>query len=358
MPQKLIQVSNNQSIANGAGTNINPALFDTVANVLTSVAPDIVIPVPKATGGPMAVTTTPLPAGANVNLANASGGAVNADVLFWRFMSIQSVQALTNQQKYVQVSANTAIANGAGTAIDPALTLNNVLQAPDIVIPVPKAVPGAVTRQAFVATAMATGPITIQHGEGAPVNMDVLFLLDHTLARVAAILNGGNNVKWRLFTIPNGTNATFGAIYADNADATRLFTVELSKVSGDGSLQLKTIQIAGATTPAASGTLNFVSGTGDATINWTVLKFEKYVDIQNAVSVVNGGGLTFDPGLVVNGVAVMPDIVIPVPKAAATVPFVATDLTGAVGSVNVSHNNAGAILHDILSLKVFSAFRP
>jgi len=49
--------------------------------------------------------------------------------------------------------------------------------------------------------------------------------------------------------------------------------------------------------------------------------------------------------------------VIPIPKVAATVPYVPTDLAGAVGNVTVQHNDGAPQLHDILSLKVVTGFR-
>jgi hypothetical protein len=53
----------------------------------------------------------------------------------------------------------------------------------------------------------------------------------------------------------------------------------------------------------------------------------------------------------------MPDIVIPVPKAVNTVPYVPTNLAGAVGNVVVEHNGGAPVNHDILYLRAHSIFR-
>jgi hypothetical protein len=74
-----------------------------------------------------------------------------------------------------------------------------------------------------------------------------------------------------------------------------------------------------------------------------------------------GGTAIADPLLreVVAGVeqAVAPHIVIPMPKATPAVSYVPTNLAGAVGAINVRHSAAGAINHDIVSIRVHSAFR-
>ena len=165
--------------------------------------------------------------------------------------------------------------------------------------------------------------------------------------------------RHRYFTIGNGVNAAAGDTYYNNASPTQIFQVAITKVAGDGSLKLTCVQIAGSSGPAASGQLNasLVSTGMDATIAWTAVLFEKYADLKQNTAVANGAGLTFDPGLVLHGVRVMPDIVIPIPKAAATVPFVPTDLAGAVGSVNVQINGGAPVNCDILSLKVATGFR-
>jgi hypothetical protein len=333
----------------------DPLLRDIVAGVEVAVAPDIIIPIPKAAAAPAAVTTAM--AVGNQTVVHAAAGPINFDILTIRWHTIQRVLALANQQKYAELLLATPIANGAGTAIDPLLRLLNVLQIPDICVPIPKTVPGAVTRQSFVGTVLATGPITIQTNEGAPVNHDVLFLENHTLARVIASLVGNSVDTRRFFTIIDNVSAARGAVYVDNAVQTRRFVINVAKVALDGSLVLSATQTAGTAVTAQAGQLNLLTGTGSATIAWTALQFEKYVDIQQNVAVPNAAGLVFDPGLRENGVAVRPDIVIPIPKAINIVPFVPTDLTTAPGTVNVQHNGGGPINHDILSIRIFSVFR-
>ncbi len=353
---KLYDLRQGVAVANGAGLTFDPLLMEPVNGVDTLVAPDICIPVPKAIGAGGAVSTA-LAVG-NVTVVQNAAGPINFDILTIRLHTMQRALAAANL--YSSISQAVAIADGGGTAIDPALTRASVLQVPNIAIPVPKAVPGAVTRQTFVPTSMATGAITFQHGEAAPVNHDILMTILQDFQNVQNALFGGSQDHRRYFTIAdNGPDASIGAVYSDDDDATRRFRVLEAKVSADGSTLLTTEQIAGSTVPTTGGAdnLSLVSGTGDADIAYTGVRFEKYMDLQNDVSVVNGAGLTFDPGLVEDGVPVMPDIVIPVPKAADTVPFVATDLTGAVGTVTVAHNNAGAIDHDILSIRAHSIFR-
>ena len=71
------------------------------------------------------------------------------------------------------------------------------------------------------------------------------------------------------FTIADATDATLDAVYEDAADTTRKFNVEVTKVNGDGTLTLTVKQTEGITRPASTGTLNLVSGTGDASIAFT-----------------------------------------------------------------------------------------
>ena len=73
-------------------------------------------------------------------------------------------------------------------------------------------------------------------------------------------------------TIADLTNASLDAVYEDAADTTRKFNIEVDKVSGDGSLTLTFKQTEGLTRPAAAGTLNLVTGTGDASIPYTALE--------------------------------------------------------------------------------------
>lgn len=472
---KLVDLKQNQAVPNGAGLTFDPLLFDEIPNsnpqlppTLTNVAPDIIIPVPKAIGASAAVTT-PMATG-NQTVVQNNAGAILFDILtirlisFLRAISIAQPPGATpppttsqisaslvrffviadagnnapqgavyadnanpsntytvldakvagdgatvliayrNQggltdnvsatgtlnlvsgtgsatinwlapgilfEKYADIENSVSVPNGAGLTIHPGLGENaafvsavpgpfvSPLITPDIVVPVPKVVPALATNESFVPTILAGEPtgITIQTAEGAPVNHDILSFSPLIIQRVLTEFFGQTNDRRRYFVIANGVNAGHGAVYADNADSTKQYTVQIAKVAGDGSTLLTCIRNLGGNTPdnaSATGTLNLVSGTGDATIGWLApgIKFEKYMDVRQNVAVPNGAGLTFDPQLVVNGTPVMPDIVIPVPKATGTVPFVATDLTGPVGSVNVSHNNAAPINHDILSIKV------
>lgn len=78
-------------------------------------------------------------------------------------------------------------------------------------------------------------------------------------------------------TVGSGVAATIDATYEDNADTSRKFNVELTKVGGTGtSLILR--QTAGDTRPGNTGTLNKTSGTGDANINWTAVTFSETID--------------------------------------------------------------------------------
>ena len=443
MATKLYDLRRNQAINPGVGgLTFNPALTEEIAGVETLVPPDIVIPVPKAAAASAAVTSAM--AVGNMVIDHNNVGAINFDVLTVRLHPIQRVQAAlfgasqdhrryfvilntvaasvgavyqddddptrrfsvdiakvngdgslllrTTQiagtsaptvggadnlslvsgtgsaniaytgvrfEKYADIQNAVAIANGAGTAISPLLALNNALAAPQIVIPVPKVVPTLATTQSFVGTAMGAGNITIQHSEAGPINHDILSILWHTLQNLTAALFGASQDHRRYFTILNTVAASVGAVYEDDDDTTRQFRVDVAKVNGDGSLLLSTTQIAGATAPTVGGAdnLSLVSGTGSANIAYTGVRFEKLVDIQNAVAVANGAGLTYDPGLVENGVPVMPDIVIPIPKAVNTVPYVPTNLAGAVGTVTVQHNGGGPVNHDILALRAHSIFR-
>jgi len=269
-------------------------------------------------------------------------------------------------EKYSDVQNAVAIANGAGTAINPGLLVAGnfptpaAYSAPSMVIPVPKTVPTLATDQSYVATVLAAGAITIQHSEVAPVDHDVLSLVWHTIQDLQNAVFGTMRDQRRYFTILDvGPHAPLGAIYSDDDDPTRQFEVDIAKVSGDGSLLLSTRQIAGTTAPTVGGAdnLSLVSGTGAApNIAYTGVRFEKLIDLRQNVAVANGAGLTFDAGLVENGVPVMPDIVIPIPKAANTVPYVPTDLT-VQGTVNVRHNGGAPVNCDILSLRAHSVFR-
>lgn len=333
----------------GAGLAFDPALYTNVGGVVTLTAPDIVIPVPKAAGSVAAITA--LGTG-NQSVIHTEGGNVACDILSIAFHTVQRVVSGDNKQLYL--AAATSIA-AAGTSIDPLLKQGGVLVAPDIAIPVPKVVPSVLTKRPFVATVMATGAIVVSSGEVGAVNNDVAMIRMHTIQRLLAQVFGGNQDRNRYFTVLDTADAAAGSIFVDAADTTRRYEVMRTKVSADGSLQLKCRQTAG-TASGATGNLNLYEGTGDAVIAWTALLFEKYADLQSNVAVANGAGLTFNPGLVVNGVAVMPDIVIPVPKAVDIVPFVPTDLAGAVGSVNVQINGGAPANCDILSLKVATNF--
>lgn len=351
MAIKQFDLRRNQAVANAAGLTFDPALRSIVAGAEALVAPDMVIPVPKEAATSAAVTTA-LAVG-NQTVVHNNGGPINFDILSIAFHTIQKVIAGDN--KALALNPATSIA-AAGTTIDPLLREGGVLVAPDICIPVPKVLPTLATLQPFVGTVLATGGIDVSSGEVGAINNDVCFLRMHTIQRLIAAVLGQSQDRQRYFTVLDTADAALGSTWTDAADATRVFECTRAKVSGDGSLQLRCIQTGGTTAPGATGTLNLASGTGDPTIAWTALKFEKYADVRQNVAVANGAGLTFDPGLIVHGVEVMPDIVIPVPKVTSIVPYVPTDLAGAVGAVNVRINGGAPANCDILSLKVFSAF--
>jgi hypothetical protein len=356
MAIKLAHLIRNQVVA-AAGTALPLfELRDMVAGVETAVAPDIVILVPKADAAGGSAAITAMGTGA-ITVQHSGVGNINHDILALRMHSIQRV--ITGAaHKYAHVLNASAVANGAGTAINPALVAAGVAQAPSICIPVPKALTAAATNRTYVATVMATGNITPQHAEVAPVSHDILFIDFHTMQDITGALFGSLNQRLRTFTILDvGPDATYGAVYTDAADTTRQYRVLRTKVSGDGSLQLLVDQIAGTTVSSGAGNLNLVSGTGDAVVAFTGCLPDKLVDLRLNTAVPNGGGLVFDPELQLNGVRVMPDIVIPVPKATGCVPYVPTDLTGAVGNVTVQHNAGAPVNCDILSLRLFSAFR-
>jgi len=334
------------------GLAFDPALRVMVAGVETLVAPDIVIPVPKeaATSGAI---LTPMATG-NITVDHNNVGAITFDILAIAFHSIQKVT--TGDEKALYLSNAQSVA-AAGTTLNPLLKQGGVLVAPDICIAVPKTVPSTAAKTSFVPTAMATGGIVIWSGEAGAIDNDVCMIRMHSIQRLINQVFGMSQVRTRFFTVLDTADAGLGSTFKDAADTSRVFQCTREKISGDGSLQLRCVQTAGATGPGASGNLNLYEGTGDAVIAWTAVIFEKYADLRQAVAVPNGAGLTFNPGLVVNGVAVMPDIVIPIPKVAATVPYVPTDLAGAVGNVTVQHNDGAPQLHDILSLKVVTGFR-
>ena len=359
MATKFVAVTRSTLTGTGlGGTAIpDPLLREVVNGEETAVAPHIVVAVPKIISNPVAVTSAMAVGALAMDTIGLGGGANSVDVLCWRIHPVLRGDALNN--KYAHVGNAVAIANGAGTGIDPLLTLAGVAQIPDICFAIPKVIEALVTTQTYVAAALAAGVVTIQTAEGAPVNHDLVMFQAQTMQRVVAALFGNGQDRRRYFTIGNGVNAGLGAIYSDRDDPTRRHQVIVAKVAGDGSLLLSTIQVAGTTVATVGGAdlLDLVSGTGDAAVAYTNVRFEKYIDVQQNVAVVNGGGLTFDPGLVENGTPVMPDIVIPMPKATPAVSFVPTLLNGAVGPVNVRHGAAGPINHDIVSIRVFSAFR-
>ena len=330
-------------------------LLSVVSAGVALVAPDLVIAVPKETGNSSA-SVLALAVGNQQILQSDAGSDHPYDVMSIAFHTVQKVQ--TGNEKHVYLSAATSIA-AAGTALDPTLKEGGVLVAPDICIPVPKVVPSAATKMPYVPTVLATGNITVWSGEVGAINNDICMLRMHTIQRLTAQVFGGNQARQRYFTIANGISALTGDTYYNAADATQIFTVTRTKVSGDGVLTLQCLQTAGVAGPGASGTLNVLLAAigSSATIGWTAVLYEKYADLKQNVSVDNVTGLVFDPGIVVHGVHVMPDIVIPIPKAAATVPYVPTDLAGAAGNVTVKINGAGPINCDILSLKVVTGFR-
>lgn len=457
---KLVDIQQGVSVPTGAGLTFNPLLTDPVTGA--AVAPDICIPVPKATGSNGAVTSAM--ATGNLTVVQGAGGAINYDILtiklatmlrlisaalgipsniaryfiiadagnaasvgavyadalnLLNFYQIEAAKVASDGatvliaqrlpggttdsviatgtlnlisgtgnatiawlspgvlfEKYANIQNATAVPNGGGgltvhpglaegTTFVPAPSFASPCITPDIVIPVEKALPAAVTNRSFVSTTLAGEPtgLVVQTAEAAPVSCDILSFSPLVIQRLIAAQLGKNNDRRRYFVISNATNASMGAVYVDNANpTTNSYRVIIPKVSGDGSTLLTCIRQEPASVAdnvSATGTLNLSSGTGDATIGWLTpgIKFEKYMDIRQNVAVANGAGLTFDPQLVVNGVPVMPDIVIPIPKATGTVPFVATNLAGAVGTVNVAHNNGAPVNHDILSIKFLSLFK-
>lgn len=363
MATKLYDLQQNVSIAAGSpGLTFDPLLYepDPVTHLDVLVAPDIVIPVPKAAAASAGVTSAM--AVGNMVIDHNNIGAILFDVLTVRLHSIQRSlwSALLTNNVYSYINQAVSIANGAGTPLNPLLTRAGVLQIPDIAIPVPKAAPTLATTQSYLATVLAAGALTFQHSEAGPINHDILALKWHTIQDLQVAVFGALQDHRRYFTILDvGPDASVGAIYEDDDDPTRQFRVTVAKVSGDGSTLLTTIQIAGATAPTVGGAdnLSLVSGTGDANIAYTGVRFEKYVHVQQNTAIANGAGTAIDFGLVENGVPVMPDIVIPVPKAINTVPYVPTDLTGAVGPVTIQHNGGAPVNHDILALRAHSIFR-
>lgn len=354
---KIYDLRRNTAVPNGAGLTFDPLLMlPNSVGVDQPVAPHICIPIPKAAAASAGVTT-PMAVG-NVTVVHNAGAPVVFDILTMRLHTIQGVTGVASEN-YSTVLPAQSVAAGAGTAVNPLLTQGGVAQIPDICIPIPRTAPANATDQSFVPTVLATGNITFRTAEVGAIVHTILMLRWHAIQRVVSALFGPGQDRRRYFTIGNAINASAGAIYSDDDDPTRLFVVEITKVSGDGSLLLTTAQIAGTTAPTTGGadSLTLVSGTGSAAIPYTGVRFEKYMDLRQNTAVANGAGLTFDPGLVENGVPVMPDIVIPIPKATGCVPFVATDLAGAVGTVTVAHNNVGPVACDILSIRAHSIFR-
>ncbi len=351
MAIKQLDLKRNQTVPTGAGYTFDPALVTNVGGVETLTAPDLVIAVPKAAACSSAVTTA-LAVG-NQTVVHQDGGDKVFDILSIAFHTIQKVVSGDNKQASISLATSLA---AAGTAIDPLLKQGGVLVAPDIAICVPKVVP-TLNKMPYVPTVMATGNITCHSGEVVAVNNDVCMIRMHTIQRLIAMVFGMSQVRTRYFTVLDTADAGLGSIFKDAADPTRIFEVTRAKVSGDGSLELRCIQTSGTTGPAATGNLNLYEGTGDAVVAWTAVLYEKYADLQSNVAVANGAGLTFTPGLIVNGTKVMPDIVIPIPKAVDIVPYVPTDLTGAAGPVNVRINGGAPANCDILSLKVVTGFR-
>jgi len=171
--EKYCHIVKSLSITNGgapADGLINPTLE--LANV--AAVPTFAYAIAKAanlaaTG--QSVTTTPLAVG-GIQFEHGTGAPLVHDVFFAFFNTLFSQS--TAVTKYIQVTQNTAIANGAGTAINPALLENGVAVAPDIVLPINKTALGA--EVGYVAAALAAGAITIQHNGGAPANFDVVFI--------------------------------------------------------------------------------------------------------------------------------------------------------------------------------------
>ncbi len=350
---KQIDVQKGVNVPLGAGgLTFNPALYTNVGGVATLTAPDIVIPVPKA-AATSAASELALAVG-NQRVVHNNAGDQLFDIMSIAFHSIQKV--VTGDEKHLYLAASTAIA-AAGTAIDPVLKEGGVLVAPDIVIPVPKVVPTGAGLMPFVTTVLATGAITVSSGEVGAINNDVCMLRMHTIQRLISQVFGGNQDRRRYFTIGDANDAAAGETYYNAADPTQTFEVMIDKVSGDGSLTLTCRQTGGASGPAGTGNLNRLVGSGTLVIAWTAVLFEKYADLKQNTAVPNGAGLVFNPGLVLNGTPIMPDIVIPIPKVTGVVPYVPTDLAGAVGNVTVQINGGAPANCDILSLKVATGFR-
>jgi len=162
---KAISISN-------AGTN-NDALL-TQANVLQ--IPTFAWCVPKASLGAIdrssGVTTTPLATG-NLQYINGSGAPANHDLFTWFLPTIFTATSAT--QKYIEVRQNVAVTGGTPDVYNPLLLENGVSVAPDIVIPISKN--NQATCVWFVATAMGTGNISVDHGDGANVrNADIVYM--------------------------------------------------------------------------------------------------------------------------------------------------------------------------------------
>jgi len=359
MATKFVHVIRNavMPVAGAGGLTFDPLLREVVGGVEQAVAPHIVIVVPKAAANPCVAITAMATGNINVDVSVAAAGCT-ADILAWRVHPVLRGDALND--KYVHV-ANGALVAATVPSINPLLRQAGTLVAPDICIMMQKVSQASAAVYCNVPTAMAVGAITLANSAaGGDIAQDVLMLRAQSIQRVTAALFGNGQVRTRIFTILDTADAGINSIYVDAADATRLYQVKRAKVSGDGSLSLLTEQIGGATTSAAgaAGNLNLVSGTGDAVNAFTNTKWEKYMDILNATNIANTG-LTINPGLVENGVEVMPDIVIPIPKAVqvAGVAYVTTDLTGAVGPITMAQSFVGNVSHDILSLRIHSAFR-
>jgi hypothetical protein len=171
--EKYCHIVKSLSITNGAAPAdglINPTLELANVAAIPTFAYAIAKAANLATTG-QSVTTTPLAIG-GIQFEHGTGAPLVHDVFLAFFNSLFTQSSAVT--KYIQVSQNAVIANGAGTAINPALLENGVAVAPDIVLPINKTGLGA--EVGYVAAALAAGAITIQHNGGAPANFDVVFI--------------------------------------------------------------------------------------------------------------------------------------------------------------------------------------
>lgn len=138
--------------------------------------------------------------------------------------------------------------------------------------------------------ALSTSATTIDF---AALN-NVLFMTDQTnrfyswdgSASTISKVNDPVNATFT-FTIADATAATLGAVYTDDEDTTRQFTVATTKITGSGVTTLTVYQSAGNTRPSVGGADNLskVSGTGDNDIPYTAVSITRtFLTIENATN--------------------------------------------------------------------------